>query len=127
MMNKKPLLKPSNRQLRVGENVRKAISYKLQQYNFKETILNNVTVLVTEVRVAPDLANAKVYVTSLGAKDNSENLISALNTEFRKLIGPITRGMKLKKTPKLRFVLDDSYEKQMYIDKLIKIAKSTRR
>ncbi len=127
MMNKKPLLKPSNRQLRVGENVRKAISYKLQQYNFKETILNNVTVLVTEVRVAPDLANAKVYVTSLGAKDNSENLISALNTEFRKLIGPITRGMKLKKTPKLRFVLDDSYEKQMYIDKLIKIAKSSRR
>ena len=127
MMNKKPLLKPSNRQLRVGENVRKAISYKLQQYNFKETILNNVTVLVTEVRVAPDLANAKVYVTSLGAKDNSENLISALNTEFRKLIGPITRGMKLKKTPKLRFVLDDSYEKQMYIDKLIKIAKSTSR
>ena len=126
-MNKKPLLKPSNRQLRVGENVRKAISYKLQQYNFKETILNNVTVLVTEVRVAPDLANAKVYVTSLGAKDNSENLISALNTEFRKLIGPITRGMKLKKTPKLRFVLDDSYEKQMYIDKLIKIAKSSRR
>ena len=126
-MNKKPLLKPSNRQLRVGENVRKAISYKLQQYNFKETILNNVTVLVTEVRVAPDLANAKVYVTSLGAKDNSENLISALNTEFRKLIGPITRGMKLKKTPKLRFVLDDSYEKQMYIDKLIKIAKSTSR
>ena len=127
MMNKKPLLKPSNRQLRVGENIRKAISYKLQQYNFKETILNNVTVLVTEVRVAPDLASAKVYVTSLGAKDNSENLISALNTEFRKLIGPITRGMKLKKTPKLRFVLDDSYEKQMYIDKLIKIAKSTRR
>ena len=127
MMNKKPLLKPSNRQLRVGENVRKAISYKLQQYNFKETILNNVTVLVTEVRVAPDLANAKVYVTSLGAKDNSENLISALNTEFRKLIGPITRGMKLKKTPKLRFVLDDSYEKQMYIDKLIKTAKSASR
>ena len=127
MMNKKPLLKPSNRQLRVGENVRKAISYKLQQYNFKETILNNVTVLVSEVRVAPDLANAKVYVTSLGAKDNSENLISALNTEFRKLIGPITRGMKLKKTPKLRFVLDDSYEKQIYIDKLIKTAKSASR
>ena len=127
MMNKKPLLKPSNRQLRVGENVTKAISYKLQQYNFKETILNNVTVLVTEVRVAPDLATAKVYVTSLWAKDNSENLISALNTEFRKLIGPITRGMKLKKTPKLWFVLDDSYEKQMYIDKLIKIAKSTSR
>ena len=94
---------------------------------FKEIILNNVTVLVTEVRVAPDLASAKVYVTSLGAKENSEDLISALNTEFRKLIGPITRGMKLKKTPKLRFVLDDSYEKQMYIDKLIKTAKSASR
>ena len=71
-MNKKLLLKPSNRLLRIGENLRKAISYKFQVYNFQEEILNNSTILVTEVRVSKDLANAKVYVTTLGGKDNSE-------------------------------------------------------
>ena len=63
-MNKKLLLKPSNRLLRIGENLRKAISYKFQVYNFQEEILNNSTILVTEVRVSKDLANAKVYVTT---------------------------------------------------------------
>ena len=122
-MNKKLLLKPSNRLLRIGENLRKAISYKFQVYNFQEEILNNSTILVTEVRVSKDLANAKVYVTTLGGKDNSEILIEALNIEFKKLIGPLTRGMKLRKTPKLRFILDDSYERQTHIDTLIKNAK----
>ena len=122
-MNKKLLLKPSNRLLRIGENLRKAISYKFQVYNFQEEILNNSTILVTEVRVSKDLANAKVYVTTLGGKDNSEILIEALNIEFKKLIGPLTRGMKLRKTPKLRFILDDSYERQPHIDTLIKTAK----
>ena len=126
-MNRKPLLKPTNRQLRISETLRKVISYKLQQYNFKEVILNNCTILVTEVRVSNDLTNARVYVTTLGGQDNSESLIEALNNEFRKLIGPITRGMKLKKTPKLRFLLDDSYERQTYIDNLIKNAKSSYR
>ena len=122
-MSRKPLLKPSNRLLRVGENLRKAISYKFQVYNFQEEILNNSTILVTEVRVSKDLANAKVYVTTLGGKDNSEILIEALNIEFKKLIGPLTRDMKLRKTPKLRFILDDSYERQTHIDTLIKTAK----
>ena len=126
-MNRKSLLKPTNRQLRISETLRKVISYKLQQYNFKEVILNNSTILVTEVRVSSDLSNARVYVTTLGGKDNSESLIEALNNEFRRLIGPITRGMKLKKTPKLRFLLDDSYERQTYIDNLIKNAKSRSR
>jgi len=126
-MNRKSLAKPTNRQLRISETLRKVISYKLQQYNFKEIILNNSTILVTEVRVSNDLSNARVYVTTLGGKDNSENLIEALNNEFRKLIGPITRDMKLKKTPKLIFVLDDSYERQVYIDNLIKSAKSNSR
>ena len=126
-MNRKPLLKPTNRQLRISETLRKVISYKLQQYNFKEVILNNSTILVTEVRVSNDLTNARVYVTTLGGQDNSESLIEALNNEFRKLIGPITRGMKLKKTPKLRLLLDDSYERQTYIDNLIKNAKSSYR
>ena len=119
----KDSLKPSNRLLRVGENLRKAISYKLQQYNFKEKILNEVSVLVTEVRVSRDLSNAKVYVTTLGGKNNSEDLIDSLNIEFKKVIGPITREMKLKKTPKLRFIIDNSYEKQIYIDNLIRKAK----
>ena len=119
----KDSLKPSNRLLRVGENLRKAISYKLQQYNFKEKILNEVSVLVTEVRVSRDLSIAKVYVTTLGGKNNSEDLIDSLNIEFKKVIGPITREMKLKKTPKLRFIIDNSYEKQIYIDNLIRKAK----
>ena len=104
---KKNNVGPSSRQLKVGENLRKAI-------------------LITEVKISPDLSNASVYISTLGGLNNSPELISALNNSCKPLIGPLTRELKLRRAPKLSFILDDSFERQVYIDNLINDAKNNK-
>jgi ribosome-binding factor A len=115
---------PSGRQLKVGENLRKAISYMLQNHSFHNPIIDKVSILITEVKISPDLSNASVYISTLGGLNNSEELILALNNSCRPLIGPLTRELKLRRAPRLTFKLDDSFERQVYIDNLINDAKN---
>ena len=115
---------PSGRQLKVGENLRKAISYMLQNHSFHNPIIDKVSILITEVKISPDLSNASVYISTLGGLNNSEELILALNNACRPLIGPLTRELKLRRAPRLTFKLDDSFERQVYIDNLINDAKN---
>ena len=115
---------PSGRQLKVGENLRKAISYMLQNHSFHNPIIDKVSILITEVKISPDLSNASVYISTLGGLNNSEELILALNNSCRPLIGPLTRKLKLRRAPRLTFKLDDSFERQVYIDNLINDAKN---
>jgi ribosome-binding factor A len=117
---------PSSRQLKVGENLRKAISYVMQNHSFHNPVIDNVSILITEVRVSPDLSNASVYVSTLGGINDSEELVKALNHSFRPLIGPLTRELKLRRAPRLNFLIDDSFERQAYIDDLINRAKKNK-
>ena len=120
---KKKHIGPSDRQLKVGENLRKAISFMMQNHSFHNPIIDKTSILVTEVRISPNLSNASVYISTLGGINNSENLISALNNACRPLIGPLTRELKLRRAPRLNFMLDDSFERQTFIDNLINSAK----
>ena len=70
-----------------------------------------------------DLSNASVYISTLGGLNNSQELIYALNNSFKPLKGPLTRELKLRRAPNLTFMLDDSFERQVYIDNLIESAK----
>ena len=115
---------PSPRQLKVGENLRKAISLMFQNHSFHDPIIDRASILITEVKVSPDLSNASVYISTLGGLNNSPKLVSALNNSCKPLIGPLTRELKLRRAPRLSFVLDDSFERQVYIDNLIKNAKN---
>ena len=92
-------------------------------HSFHNPIIDKISILVTEVRVSPDLSNASVYISTLGGINDSAELVSALNNSCRPLIGPLTRELKLRRAPKLNFMLDDSFEKQTYIDDLINSAK----
>jgi len=114
---------PSSRQLKVGENLRKAISFMMLNHSFHNPIIDKISILVTEVRVSPDLSNASVYISTLGGINDSAELVSALNNSCRPLIGPLTRELKLRRAPKLNFMLDQSFERQTYINDLINGAK----
>ena len=114
----------SARQLRFGENLRKAISLVLQNYSFHDPIIDDSTLIITEVRVSPDLSNASVYIKIMGNSGNNQELVSTINDKFRKLVGPLTRELKLRRAPKIKFIYDDSIERQSQIDKLIEKAKN---
>ena len=120
---KKKKIGPSDRQLKVGENLRKAISFMMQNHSFHNPIIDKASILITEVRISPNLSNASVYISTLGGINNSEGLTAALNNAWRPLVGPLTRELKLRRAPRLNFMLDDSFERQTFIDNLINSAK----
>lgn len=111
---------PSQRQLRVGEQLRHIIAETMQRGHFRdESLLDAGRITVTEVRVSPDLKNATAYVLSLGGLD-MDKILPALNEAapmFQKEIG---RQNSMKFTPRVRFVTDTSYEQAQKIDDLLR-------
>ncbi|MFB0952401.1 MAG: ribosome-binding factor A, partial [Rhodospirillales bacterium] len=69
---------PTQRQLRVGEEVRHAIASALERGEVRDPAIKGVAITVTEVRLSPDLKNATAYVVPLGGGDASE-VVEALN------------------------------------------------
>src|ERR1044071_8892808 len=69
---------PSQRQLRVGEMLRHALSDILRESEIRDPDLIGVSVTVTEVKPSPDMRHATVFVEPLGGR-NAETVIGALN------------------------------------------------
>ena len=110
----------SQRQLRVGEQVRHAIAQALQRGDVSDDALANTVVSVSEVRMSPDLKIATAYVSPLGAADK-DAVAAALNRHARFLRGRITPALRqMKYMPELRFRVDDSFENFNKIDRLLK-------
>lgn len=100
---------PSQRQLRVGELIRRTLSDVLMRGQIHDPDLNRMSITVGEVRTTADLSIATVYVLPLGGK-NPEAAIKALarnKGELRRAVGKVT---KLKTTPDLRFVIDQTFD-----------------
>jgi len=100
---------PSQRQLRVGETIRRGLSEILMRGDIHDPDLNRMSITVGEVRTSPDLRIATVYVLPLGGKGKEDVLkLLAKNTyELRRMIG---KKLGLKHTPELRFQLDQTYD-----------------
>lgn len=110
---------PSQRQLRVGEQLRHIIAETLLRGHFHDpALLDAGKVTVTEVKVAPDLKNATVFVLSLGGED-MDHILPALNDAANYFQGEINRKTELKFTPKLKFKIDDSFEKVQRLDSIL--------
>ena len=111
---------PSQRQLRVGEQIRHIIAETLQRGHFHDEILidNASIVTVTEVRPSPDLKQATAYVISLGGED-MEAILPALNDNSSIFQKDINAKANLKFTPKVRFKLDTSFESVQKLDALL--------
>ena len=115
-----PSSAPSQRQLRVGEQVRHAISQALQRGDVSDDALANTVISVSEVRMSPDLKIATAYVSPLGAADK-DVVVAALNRHARYIRGRITPALRqMKYMPELRFRVDDSFENFNKIDRLLK-------
>ena len=115
----------SQRQLRVGEQVRHIIAETLARGHFNNPALANPSAItVTEVRVSPDLKHASAYVIALGGGD-MEVILPALNDEAYGFQKEIARKAKLRFTPKLRFVGDDSFDEAKRIEEVLRDLKNS--
>ncbi len=111
---------PSQRQLRVGEQVRAAVTSVLQRGEIRDPLIEREVISISEVRMSPDLKIATAYVTPLGQTDHAA-VVEALNRNaryIRKQITPALRQMKY--MPELRFRDDTSFENYRKIDELLR-------
>lgn len=99
----------SQRQLKVGEELRHLISNALLRSSFYDEHIENNNITITEVNVSPDLKNAKVYVMPLGGKKKLD-VLNSLNKATGRLKKIISSNLSLRQTPKLIFKIDETFE-----------------
>jgi ribosome-binding factor A len=101
---------PSQRQLRVGELVRRTLAEVLARADVHDPDLNRHSITVGEVRVSPDLKVATAFVMPLGGSD-AEAALAALRRNKGELRHHVARAMTLKFAPDLRFALDETFDR----------------
>ncbi|MDO5368723.1 30S ribosome-binding factor RbfA [Paracoccus sp. (in: a-proteobacteria)] len=101
---------PSQRQLRVGELIRRTLSDVLLRGDVHDPDLNRHSITVGEVRTSPDLKVATAYVLPLGGH-GAEEALAALRRNTRELRHLVAKDMTLKYAPDLRFVLDETFDR----------------
>lgn len=108
----------SSRPLRVGEEIRHAISEILLRGEVHSADLLGASITVSEVRVAPDMKNATVFAMPLGGEGKQEKLdaLKAAAPEIRYLV---SKKVKLRYMPKLHFALDNSFDEAERINTLL--------
>ena len=108
----------SQRLLRVGELIKQSLGQIFLRDEAKVPILETKNITVTEVRMSPDLKNARAYVIPLGGKD-SDKTVSIL-TEFSHLVRKaLSKKIDMKFLPRVSFVSDKSFDYAEKIERLI--------
>jgi ribosome-binding factor A len=115
---------PSQRQLRVGELIRRTLSEILSQGDLHDPEIEGVSITVGEVRVTPDLKRATAYVLPLGG-GNREGILAALRRNKPEIRHQIARSMALKHVPDLKFEIDETFDRidatrRMFADERIR-------
>ena len=111
---------PSQRMLRVGEQVRHALAELLQRGEIQDDVLETTVISVSEVRMSPDLKIATAYVAPLAAKDD-EAVIKALARHAKFIRGRVSGALRqMRSMPEFRFRLDTSYDNMAKIDELLR-------
>jgi ribosome-binding factor A len=109
----------SQRQLRVGELVRHAVSDMLTRGEVHDPVLEGHLVTIPEVRMTADLRLATIYVMPLGGRDQDE-VLAALERNKRYLRGEIAHRVNLKFAPDIRFQIDERFDEAERIEKLLR-------
>lgn len=108
----------SQRQLRAGELVRRAVSDIIREGRVHDPHVNTAAVTITEARTSPDLRHATVYVDLLGGGDRNA-VADALNHASGFIQRELGKQIELKFTPKLRFAVDDRIEDVAQVDAVL--------
>ena len=111
--------RPSNRQLKVGEQLRHLLAEALMRGELHDPALDTASVTVSEARMSPDLRQAQVFVSELGLDAPRETTMAALDRASGYLGGFAARRMNLKYAPRLTFVVDDSFANAAKLDRLL--------
>ena len=108
----------SQRQLRVGELIKQSLGQIFIRDEAKVPSIDTKNITVTEVRMSPDLKNAKAYVIPLGGKDTEKavNILTEFSSRIRKVL---SKKIDMKFLPKVSFVSDESFDYAEKIEKLI--------
>ena len=101
---------PSQRQLRVGELIRRTLADVLARGDIHDPDLNRYSITVGEVRTSPDLRVATAFVVPLGGK-GQDDVIELLNRNRSELRRAVSKNLTLKFSPELRFRLDDTFDR----------------
>jgi ribosome-binding factor A len=109
----------SQRQLRVGELLRKELSEVLVKYDFHHADLSNFSITVSQVIVTPDMKWARAFVSPLGG-DNFDEVMDSLNKNVFNIQKIIASNVRLKRMPKLVFIEDKSFDFASKINQKIK-------
>lgn len=109
---------PSQRQLRVGEEMRHALARIFQRGMLRDPALQDVTLTVTEVRLSPDLKHATAFVMPLGGRKAAE-VIAGLQRGAAYLRKEVARAVKLRVAPTIAFVLDASFDHASNVEALL--------
>lgn len=109
---------PSQRQLRAGELIRRALSDVIARGTIQDPDLTERSFSVTEVRVSPDLRHATCFVAPLG-KGDAVALAAALTRVRGYLRGQLSKEVTFKYMPDLTFEPDTSFDKAEQIDRLL--------
>ena len=115
---KAPSKAPSQRQLRVGEEVRHHLSTALLRGDVYVPELEGISVTVSEVSVSPDMSNARAYVTPLGGADIDE-VVAILNVIAPDLQTYVAQKVHLRRMPRVKFFADHSFENAQKMSSLI--------
>ncbi|WP_374446090.1 30S ribosome-binding factor RbfA [Stella sp.] len=110
---------PTQRQLRVGEELRHVLASVLARGELRDPALQDVSITVTQVRVSPDLRNATAYVMPLGGA-HAADALPALRRAAPFLRGQVARAVDLRLVPQLDFALDTSFDNAQRIDDLLR-------
>ncbi len=115
---KKPVKGPSQRQLRVAEEIRHVLSGVFTRNEFRDPELAAAQITVTEVRITPDLKHAFVFIARLGRSD-VDALLPALARATHYLRGQVVKGLRLRTVPDLTFQPDTALDYAMKIEELM--------
>jgi len=110
---------PNQRPLRIGEEMRHILADIFLRGECRSPELFDVPITITEVRVAPDMKNATAFFMPL-AGQNKEKLLEVLRESSREIRHHISKRIKLRHTPMIRFELDESFETAQHIETLLR-------
>ena len=113
---------PSQRQLRVGEEIRHALVRILARGELRDPALAGANITVTEVRVSPDLKHATAFVTPFGGGDATA-LARACRHAAGYFRGQLAHEVPLRHVPAITFEPDRSFDTATRIDTLLHDAK----
>lgn len=109
---------PSQRQLRVGEELRHGLARILGHHDLRDPALQDADITVTEVRVSLDLRSVTAFVMPLGG-DHAGAVLAALERSAPFLRGRLAREVPMRFAPSLRFALDTSFDHASRIEEIL--------